>query len=300
MTKPFTAAPASSRDDAGDRMNRIDRCFQTLRSQRRKALMPFLTAGHPLAEATVPVMHGLVAGGADLIELGVPFSDPMADGPVIQKASELAIGRGVTLETVLGYVRGFRADDATTPVVLMGYLNPVETMGRERFVRAAAEAGVDGLLLVDAPLEESAPYQALCQAHGLHQILLAAPTTAGERRQRLASQARGFLYYVAYAGVTGGGALDIDRVGAEVAHWQALGPTPVAVGFGVRDAGSARAIARVADAVIVGSALIEHLAGCADADTAALDARDFVRPLRAALDEAAAAVPAPAAGKPSP
>ncbi|MCK9488278.1 MAG: tryptophan synthase subunit alpha [Xanthomonadales bacterium] len=265
-------------------MNRIDRCFQHLRARGRKALMPFLTAGHPLAEATVPVMHGLVAGGADLIELGVPFSDPMADGPVIQKASELAIGRGVTLATVLDYVRRFRVDDPVTPVVLMGYLNPVEIMGRQRFVEQAAQSGVDGLLLVDAPLEESAPLQALCGEHGLHQILLAAPTTTGERRQRLADQARGFLYYVAYAGVTGGGALDVAEVATQVAHWQALGPTPVAVGFGVKDAASAQAIGRVADAVIVGSALIEHLAGCADADTAAVDARDFLRPLRAALD----------------
>ncbi len=284
MTNEFMGAAPSSGDDASQAVNRIDRCFQRLQADRRKALMPFLTAGHPLTEATVPVMHGLVAGGADLIELGVPFSDPMADGPVIQKASELAIGRDVTLATVLDYVRQFRIDDPVTPVVLMGYLNPVEIMGRERFVEQAAQAGVDGLLLVDAPLEESAPFQPLCRQHGLHQILLAAPTTTGERRQRLADQARGFLYYVAYAGVTGGSGLDVGQVGAQVAQWQALGPTPVAVGFGVKDAGSARAIGQVADAVIVGSALIEHLAGCADADTAALDARDFMRPLRAALD----------------
>lgn len=284
MSRSGRPAAGVHGDAAGVGSNRIDRCFQRLRAQRRKALMPFLTAGHPLAEATVPVMHGLVAGGADLIELGVPFSDPMADGPVIQKASELAIGRGVTLATVLDYVRQFRLDDRVTPVVLMGYLNPVEIMGRERFVQAAAGAGVDGLLLVDAPLEEAGPFQVLCQRHGLHQILLAAPTTAGRRRQQLADQARGFLYYVAYAGVTGGSGLDVGQVGAQVAQWQALGPTPVAVGFGVKDADSARAIGQVADAVIVGSALIEHLAGCADADTAALDARDFMRPLRAALD----------------
>lgn len=287
MTKPFTAAPASSGDHAGDRLNRIDRCFQTLRSQRRKALMPFLTAGHPLAEATVPVMHGLVAGGADLIELGVPFSDPMADGPVIQKASELAIGRGVTLETVLGYVRGFRADDATTPVVLMGYLNPVETMGRERFVRAAAEAGVDGLLLVDAPLEESAPYQALCQAHGLHQILLAAPTTAGERRERLARTATGFLYYVAFAGVTGASHLDAREVVEPVAALRRLSEVPVVVGFGVRDAGSARGVAAQADGVVVGSALVQRLAGTADPAAAARITGQFIAELRQGLDAGA-------------
>lgn len=265
-------------------MNRIDRRFADLRAAGRKGLIPFITAGDPLPEATVAIMHALAGAGADLIELGIPFSDPMADGPVIQKASERAIERGVRAADALGYVRAFRADDAETPVVLMGYLNPVEIYGRERFVADAAAAGVDGMLLVDAPIEESAALRALLASHGLHQILLAAPTTAGERQHALADAAAGFLYYVAFAGVTGAARLDAGAVGAQVAQWRGLTSTPIAVGFGVRDVGSARAVAAHADAVVVGSALVEHLAGCADTETAAADAVAFLQPLRAALD----------------
>lgn len=265
-------------------MNRIDARFAALRAAGRKGLIPFVTAGDPLPEATVAIMHALVEAGADLIELGVPFSDPMADGPVIQKASERALERGVTAAGVLAMVRAFRRDDADTPVVLMGYLNPVEIYGRERFVADAAAAGVDGVLLVDAPLEESAALRALLDRHDLRQILLAAPTTAGERLARMAQSAAGFLYYVAFAGVTGATRLDVDAVEPKVAELKRLTEVPVAVGFGVKDAASARAIARYADAVVVGSALVEHLAGCADTETAADDAAAFLRPLRAAID----------------
>lgn len=266
--------------------NRIDTRFARLREQGRKALIPFLTVGDPSAEATLAAMHAAVAAGADLIELGVPFSDPMADGPVIQKASERAIARGTTADVVFDVVRRFRADDADTPVVLMGYLNPVEIHGRERFAQDAAAAGVDGLLLVDAPLEEAAPFQSLLARHGLHQILLAAPTTAGERRQRLAAMATGFLYYVAFAGVTGAARLDAAALARPVAELRELATVPVAVGFGVRDAESARAVAGQADAVVVGSALVERVAGVADADVADVVA-GFLGPLREALDGSA-------------
>ncbi len=265
-------------------VNRIDARFAELRVSGRKALIPFITAGDPGVDTTVPIMHAAVAAGADLIELGVPFSDPMADGPVIQKASERAIARGVSAADVLAMVQAFRREDACTPVVLMGYLNPVEIHGRERFVAEAAQAGVDGLLLVDAPLEESAPYRELLERHSLHQILLAAPTTAGERQRALAAQARGFLYYVAFAGVTGAAKLDASAVGEHVARLRSESAAPIAVGFGVKDADSARAVAAHADAVVVGSALVERLAGAGDIAAAVEAAGDFLRPLRTALD----------------
>lgn len=265
--------------------NRIDRRFAALRAAGRTGLIPFVTAGDPLPEATVPVLHALVEAGADLIELGVPFSDPMADGPVIQKSSERAVQRGIGTVEVLAMVREFRDHDVETPIVLMGYLNPIEIYGRARFAAEAAAAGVDGLLLVDAPLEEAPPVQALLAEHGLHQILLAAPTTHGERLQRLTERAGGFLYYVAFAGVTGASHLDAGSVRDRVMAIQARTATPVAVGFGIKNAQSARELAGACAAIVVGSALVEHLAGCADAETAAEDAAAFLRPLRAALDE---------------
>ncbi len=265
-------------------MNRIDARFQALRAARRTGLIPFITAGDPSPASTVAIMHGLVEGGADLIELGIPFSDPMADGPVIQKASERAIAKGVRAVDVLAWVHQFRSHDDSTPIVLMGYLNPVEIHGRDRFIAAAGQAGVDGVLLVDSPVEESASLRLLLSEHGLHQILMAAPTTAGERRVSLAAQAAGFLYYVAFAGVTGAAGLDAADVGAHVAELRGLTSAPIAVGFGVRDAASAKAIAAHADAVVVGSALVDHLSDCVDADSAAARAAAFLRPLRAALD----------------
>ena len=264
--------------------NRIDARFEQLRTEGRTALIPFMTAGDPLPDATADLMHALVEGGADLIELGVPFSDPMADGPVIQKASERAIARGVRLTDVLDAVQQFRTRDKETPVVLMGYLNPVEIHGRERFAADAAAAGVDGLLMVDSPVEESASLRALLESHGLHQILLAAPTTSPERQRQLAQSAGGFLYYVAFAGVTGAAHLDVGAVAQQVDALRRLGDVPVAVGFGVRDAASARAVAQHADAVVVGSALVQHLSGCADVGTARAAATAFLRGLRVAID----------------
>ena len=194
-------------------MSRIDARFAALEANGRKGLVPFVTAGDPSLAATVPVMHALVRGGADVIELGVPFSDPMADGPVIQLSSERALQRRVGLRQVLDYVREFRRDDRDTPIVLMGYLNPVELYGLARFAKDASEAGVDGVLLVDCPPEEAAPVREALDVHGLQQILLAAPTSSDERVAQLLRETRGYLYYVSFAGVTGAGGLDIASVG---------------------------------------------------------------------------------------
>jgi tryptophan synthase alpha chain len=264
-------------------VNRIDTRFAALRAKPRTGLIPFITAGDPSPDATVAILHALVAAGADLIELGVPFSDPMADGPVIQHANERALARGVGLAKVLGWVREFRTRDAETPVVLMGYLNPVEIHGIERFAAEARDAGVDGVLLVDCPIEEADTTAAIGDA-GLARILLAAPTTAQARLAAICAAAEGFLYYVSFAGITGANRLSMDDVRARVARIRQSAKTPVAVGFGVRDAASAAAIGEFADAVVIGSALVERLAGASDADDAARRAREFLAPIRAALD----------------
>ncbi|MGN6281222.1 tryptophan synthase subunit alpha [Frateuria sp.] len=264
-------------------MNRIESRFARLRQAGRTGLIPFVTAGDPAPEHAVALMHALVVAGADLIELGVPFSDPMADGPVIQHASERAISRGVGLDDVLRWVGEFRQHDADTPVVLMGYLNPIEMHGYARFAQDAAQVGVDGLLIVDCPLEESAVLEPL-RAAGLQQILLAAPTTAPARMVKLCEAARGFLYYVSFAGITGAARLSTADIAARVAEVRAGAKAPVAVGFGVRDAASAKAIAGFADAVVIGSALVERLAGATAADEIATRAREFLAPIRAALD----------------
>ena len=273
---------------SGSVANRIDRRFAELKSAGRTGLIPFVTAGDPLLEAVVPLMHALVRAGADLIELGMPFSDPMADGVVIQQSSERALARGVGLAQVLAWVAQFRSDDAATPIVLMGYLNPIEIHGYARFAREALAAGVDGVLVVDCPLEEADTTQALRSA-GLRQIYLAAPTTADARLADLCAHADGFLYYVSFAGVTGADRLDLAPVRARVAAIKARTPVPVAVGFGVRDAASAAAIAQFADAVVIGSALVAHLAGYATPETVATAAGTFLAPIRAALDTAASA-----------
>ena len=265
-------------------MTRIDQRFAALRAKKRTGLIPFITAGDPSPDATVAIMHALVAAGADLIELGVPFSDPMADGPVIQHANERALARGVGLAKILGWVREFRTRDAETPVVLMGYLNPVEIHGMQRFASEAHEAGVDGVLLVDCPIEE-ADTTAPIRAAGLARILLAAPTTAQARLAAICAAAEGFLYYVSFAGITGADRLSMDDVRARVAGIRRSAKTPVAVGFGVRDAASAAAIGEFADAVVIGSALVDRLASATDAAEASRRARDFLAPIRAALDQ---------------
>ncbi|MBN8727251.1 MAG: tryptophan synthase subunit alpha [Xanthomonadales bacterium] len=264
---------------------RIEARFAALKAARRTGLVPFITAGDPLPQAQVALMHALVAAGADLIELGVPFSDPMADGPVIQHASERAIARGTGLDEVFGWVREFRRKDATTPVVLMGYMNPVAIRGTARFAADAADAGVDGVLLVDCPIEETAAAAPLGEA-GLARILLAAPTTPPERLARIVRAAEGFLYHVAFAGITGADRVRIDDVREHVEAIRRHGDIPVAVGFGVRDAASAARIGAFADAVVIGSALVERLVGATDEMDLCQRARDFLAPVRAALESA--------------
>ena len=261
---------------------RLQAAFDRLAGAGRKALVPFVTAGDPSLEATVPVMHALVAAGADVIELGVPFSDPMADGPTIQRSSERALARGAGMAFVLESVRAFRQADASTPVVLMGYLNPVEIRGAEAFARDAAAAGVDGVLLVDLPPEEMHEFRAAFDEAGLALVLLASPTTGEARLDALCAAARGYLYYVSFAGVTGASErLDTGAASERLRRIRARSPAPVVAGFGIRDAASATAMAREADGVVVGSALVDALAAAADPVAAA---GDFLRPLRQALD----------------
>ncbi|GAB2653140.1 tryptophan synthase subunit alpha [Arenimonas aestuarii] len=265
---------------------RIRARFDELATSGRKALVPFITAGDPSLDATVPVMHALVRAGADVIELGVPFSDPMADGPSIQRSSERAIERGAGLRYVLRCVAGFRESDANTPVVLMGYLNPIEILGAEAFARDAAAAGVDGVLLVDLPPEEAGPNRAAFNVAGLDLISLAAPTTTEARLARLASESQGYLYYVSFAGVTGGSQLDVADVQRRAGDLRARAKVPVLVGFGIRDAASAAALAPAADGVVVGSALVDALADAGGPEDAAARAEAFLAPLRQALDAA--------------
>ena len=254
-----------------------------LKASGRKALIPYVTAGDPYADATPEVMHALAAGGADVIELGVPFSDPMADGPVIQKASERALARGISLDKVLAMVRTFRQDDDTTPVVLMGYANPVERYGVERFVADAKAAGVDGVLVVDYPPEECEAFAAGLKAAGLDPIFLLAPTSTEQRMAQVGRIASGYVYYVSLKGVTGAGHLDTDAVAAMLPRIRAHVPLPLGVGFGIRDAETAQAVARVADAVVIGSRLVQILE-TEPRERVAEAARGFMAEIRQALD----------------
>lgn len=240
-------------------MSRIGQTFEALKAQNRKALIPFIIAGDPGKGMTVPLMHVLVEGGADIIELGVPFSDPMADGPVIQRASERALANKVGLKDVLAMVAEFRKTNTTTPVVFMGYANPYERMGYDAFARAAAAAGVDGVLTVDVPPEESGGVADVFKAHGLDPIFLLAPTTPEARVKEVAAIAGGFIYYVSLKGVTGSASLDTDEVAEKLAMVRKHCSLPVGVGFGIRDAATAETIARVADAVVVGSRIVHEI-----------------------------------------
>ena len=265
-------------------MSRLSNRLDALRSAGRKALVPFVTAGDPSLAATVPVMHALVDAGADVIELGVPFSDPMADGPVIQRSSERALERGAGTGYVFDCVRRFRQRDADTPVVLMGYLNPVEIHGAARYAAEAVAAGVDGVLLVDLPPEEAASFQDAFDAAGLALVMLASPTTTDERAAMLCAKAQGYLYYVSYAGVTGADHLDAGVAGQRLAQLRAAARVPVVAGFGIKDAASAAAMAVDADGVVVGSALVAAMAGAESPDQAVACASTFLAPLRQALD----------------
>jgi tryptophan synthase alpha chain len=273
-------------------MSRIQTTFQTLASQGRKALIPFVTAGYPFADITPALMHGMVAGGADVIELGVPFSDPSADGPVIQKAGDKALAFGIGLVQVLAMVREFRKTDKTTPVVLMGYANPVERYDQKHarndvqsaFVKDASEAGVDGVLIVDYPPEECEAFAADLRAHNMDLIFLLAPTSTNERMQQVARVASGYVYYVSLKGVTGSGALDTDAVEAMLPRIRQHISTPVGVGFGIRDAATAKTIAKVSDAVVIGSKIIQLLED-QPRDNVASTAQRFLREIRTAMDQ---------------
>lgn len=268
-------------------MSRIQATLKRLAAQGRKALIPYVTAGFPYADITPALMHGMVQAGADVIELGVPFSDPSADGAVIQRAGERALALGIGLAQVLAMVRGFRERDALTPVVLMGYANPIErydqTHGSGAFVRDAAAAGVDGVLVVDYPPEECTEFAAALRAAGLDLIFLLAPTSTEQRMQEVARVASGYVYYVSLRGVTGSGALDTGEVEAMLPIIRRHVPIPVGVGFGIRDAQTAAAIGRVADAVVIGSRLIQQIENQPHEKVVAA-AIDFLRPIRAALD----------------
>ncbi|WP_088280584.1 tryptophan synthase subunit alpha [Ideonella sp. A 288] len=268
-------------------MSRIAATLQALQRQGRKALIPYVTAGDPFADATPEIMLGLAAGGADIIELGVPFSDPMADGPVIQQASERALARGIGLAQVLAHVKRFRESDRTTPVVLMGYANPVERYdqrhGDGAFVAHARDAGVDGLLVVDYPPEECEVFASRLKAAGLDLIFLLAPTSTEARIKEVGCIATGYVYYVSLKGVTGAGHLDTDAVAEAVPRIRAHVKVPVGVGFGIRDAQTAQAVARVSDAVVIGSRLVQIL-NDQPRDTVAAAGKAFMAEIRAALD----------------
>ncbi|SFB78271.1 tryptophan synthase, alpha chain [Polaromonas sp. OV174] len=272
-------------------MSRIAATFSQLKSQGRKALIPYVTAGFPFADVTPELMHAMVAGGADVIELGVPFSDPSADGPVIQQAGEKALANGIGLAKVLDIVRAFRSQDNTTPVVLMGYANPVErydikhrqASGDSAFVRDAAAAGVDGMLIVDYPPEECVEFAARLRAHGMDLIFLLAPTSTDSRMAQVAEVASGYVYYVSLKGVTGSGALDVEAVEAMLPRIRQHVKVPVGVGFGIRDAVTAKAISKVADAVVIGSKIIQLIEN-QPRDKVAAVAHDFLKEIRTALD----------------
>ena len=264
-------------------MSRIAARFAKLAETGRKGLIPYITAGDPDPALTLQLMHALRESGADVIELGIPFSDPMADGPVNQRSSERALAKGVSLAAVLAIVREFRRSDRETPVVLMGYANPIEAMGIEKFVAEAAAAGVDGVIVVDYPPEECAQFADLARSNGIDPIFLLAPTSTDRRIQQVASAGSGFLYYVSLKGVTGAGSLDLSDVAAHLPKIRAATRLPIGVGFGIRDAESARAVARNADAVVIGSRIIQEIEAAGPGDAVAR-VKALLKPIREALD----------------
>jgi tryptophan synthase alpha chain len=264
-------------------VSRIQARFENLRKSGRKALIPYIAAGDPSPAMTVPLMGALVEAGADIIELGVPFSDPMADGPVVQRASERALRQGVGLRDVLGMVRDFRHQNSQTPLVLMGYANPIEAMGVDRFVRAARDAGVDGVIVVDYPPEECAPFAAAAKANGIDPIFLLAPTSTERRIQEVTRVGSGYLYYVSLRGVTGAGHLDLDDVAEHIPRIRAATRLPIGVGFGIRDVESARRVAQIADAVVIGSRIIQEIEAAGPGQAIAR-VKALLMPIREALD----------------
>ncbi len=264
-------------------MSRIDTVFAKLKQQQRKALIPFITAGDPSQQLTVPLMHALVQAGADVIELGVPFSDPMADGPTIQRASERALANGMSLRGVLDIVAEFRQQDTTTPVVLMGYGNPIEAMGWEVFAKRCAEVGVDGALTVDFPPEESHAAFEHLQRHNIAPIFLLAPTTNEARIAQVAKLARGYVYYVSLKGVTGAGNLDLSAIEQKMPQLRKHIKLPIGVGFGIRDAATAKAVSTLCDGVVVGSRIVQEIEQSDEHNVVAQVGR-LVQTLRTAID----------------
>lgn len=266
-------------------MSRLQQTFRALRDAGRKALIPYITAGDPHPGVTVDMMHAMVAAGADIVELGVPFSDPMADGPVIQAACERALKHKVSLAQVLGMVRTFREKNTHTPVVLMGYANPLEVMGYAKFAQSAAQAGIDGVITVDLPPEESDGVLPHLRAAGIDPVFLLAPTSTAQRIKKICAAASGFVYYVSLKGVTGASTLDLESVAARLADIRKHTDLPVGVGFGIKNAETARQVGAIADAVVVGSALVQRIADLADDPAAAIQAvAALLAGMRAALD----------------
>jgi tryptophan synthase alpha chain len=264
-------------------MSRIQARFESLMRMKRKALIPYITAGDPHPSLSVPLMHALVEAGADILELGVPFSDPMADGPVIQRSGERALKHGIGLSDVLRLVVDFRKQDQATPIVLMGYANPVEAMGVGRFVAAAQAAGVDGVIVVDYPPEECEQFAAAAKREGIDPIFLLAPTSTEKRINEVARVGSGYLYYVSLRGVTGAAHLDFAEVTSKIPKIRAATKLPIGVGFGIRDAESARRVAETADAVVIGSRIIQEIEAAGPGE-AVSRVKQFLHPIRKALD----------------
>ena len=268
-------------------MSRIETRFELLENNRRKGLIPFITAGDPVSDITVPLMHAMVDAGADLIELGIPFSDPMADGPVIQKANQRALLHGTSLHDALDMVREFRTRDKTTPVIFMGYLNPVEVMGYKNFAEAAQQAGVDGLLIVDLPPEEASEFNEMLYQRDIDPIYLLAPTTTPQRMEIVSLEARGFVYYVSIRGVTGAAELDYDEIRQSIHEIRQHTRLPVGVGFGINSPETAVKIGEHADAIVIGSAIVRMMENYTGDQQVVIDAvSDFLRSVRDALDTA--------------
>jgi tryptophan synthase alpha chain len=264
-------------------MSRIQGCFEALAKAKRKALIPYITAGDPHPSLTVPLMRGLVEAGADIVELGVPFSDPMADGPVVQRAGERALKHGVGLSDVLRLVAEFRKSDSKTPIVLMGYANPIEAMGVEKFVAAAKAADVDGVIVVDYPPEECEQFAAQAKKAGIDPIFLLAPTSTDKRIEQVGRVGSGYLYYVSLRGITGASNIDLGDVAARIPKIRAATRLPIGVGFGIRDAESAKRVAQSADAVVIGSRIIQEIEA-GSPDQAVSRVKAFLKPIRQALD----------------
>ncbi len=264
-------------------MSRIAATFDALKQQGRKALIPFVTAGDPDPALTVPLMHALACAGVDIIELGVPFSDPMADGPTIQRSSERALKHGVSLKHVLAFVAEFRQSNNHTPVVLMGYANPIEAMGYETFAARASGAGVDGVLVVDYPPEESRDLTTQLGARAIDPIFLLAPTSTEARIDQVALYARGYIYYVSLRGVTGAGHLDLAEIAQKIPQIRSRIKLPIGVGFGIRDAQTAQAVAKIADAVVIGSRLVQEIER-STRDQVLDNVSVLVKDIRSALD----------------